>query len=379
MMKSNKKENDKSIDFEMKHLKEHLNSSFDFNNITMSADLINKTLKAINTGESPKVVSVDNNFKETNSKSTEYSKKKNKFPIYKFAGAVAAVVILVIGFNKIQDNLFMGKKDSSTSNSAMDIAMEKSIADSAEVEDKDVNAASIAETEGSTAAQSSEAAENKEASIEINENSDMKENRVTKDTSDETLAKSKEEKSTVNEETVTENEVVLDTTSETQAMVGITSDSDAVMDNPINYSLNSSISAKASDNKSFAENSTNYPIKVADYLILDDIYQISFFDQYAKDNIDGTNQNRSTNNPDVIKEFYQLLNECTFTESDAISGNLYYQIVILTKSKDQSYIINIKDGIQLIYQDKLHSENDFQLNLEGSTDKIKNWLVNYLV
>jgi hypothetical protein len=97
--KNNKKDK-LSIDFEMDHLKDHLNASFDKDNLIMSEELIHKTLSAIEKGESPKT-------------SIEEDKKKIKYPVFKIAGTAAAILILIVGIAYSQGYLSLSGQNKS--------------------------------------------------------------------------------------------------------------------------------------------------------------------------------------------------------------------------------------------------------------------------
>lgn len=88
---------DKEIKFEYDsiHLKDHLNASFDKDNIVVSEELIQKTLQAIQSGKDSLTPEEDNQEANT---STE-RKKKNRFPIFRLAGIAAVLLLLLIGLN----------------------------------------------------------------------------------------------------------------------------------------------------------------------------------------------------------------------------------------------------------------------------------------
>lgn len=120
-MEKNKKI-DSRIDIENLSLKDHLNTSFDIDKITVSEDLIARTLKAVKESETQEVlVSQKNEI------------KKKQFPVRQVASAAAVVVLLLIGMNVLQNGLPRNSKNntqiSSDSMSAESASDEKFMAD----------------------------------------------------------------------------------------------------------------------------------------------------------------------------------------------------------------------------------------------------------
>ncbi|MHB8129053.1 MAG: hypothetical protein ACYDEX_08660 [Mobilitalea sp.] len=120
---NNDKQNDLEID-DM-NIKSHLNTSFDISGISVSEDLINRTLEAIKRQPAEQLVN------QTETK--DFSKKViswNKY-IRGFAGVAAAVLIVVVGYNAMsQFNIGNSKSSSDSSqsldnNSSNDIMMEE--------------------------------------------------------------------------------------------------------------------------------------------------------------------------------------------------------------------------------------------------------------
>ncbi len=98
-MEQNNKKNDLNFDT----MKDHLRASFDMDNITVSEDLIARTLQAINKDN------VTENYQQKD-------KKKYKFPIYRIVGVAAVVLILIVSINVLQNISPIGMKKSSTTN-----------------------------------------------------------------------------------------------------------------------------------------------------------------------------------------------------------------------------------------------------------------------
>ena len=119
---SDKNKNDK-LELDELNIKSHLNTSLDLSGISVSEDLINRTLAAI------KEQSISDKEEDTTTKTTEPSKKIivwNRY-VRGFAGVAAAIILVVIGYNVVQQ-MPMGMK------SAKDLATPEltSLADSSE-------------------------------------------------------------------------------------------------------------------------------------------------------------------------------------------------------------------------------------------------------
>ena len=97
-MDKNKINNSLPSDLDDLHVKDHLNTSFDMDNITVSEDLIARTLKAIEESETQ-----EEQLKESN--------KIKHFPVRRLVSAAAAVVVLIVGFNILQSGFTGNKKD----------------------------------------------------------------------------------------------------------------------------------------------------------------------------------------------------------------------------------------------------------------------------
>jgi len=107
-MENKNKKNFIPIDIDKICLKDHLNASFDNDNIKVSEELIARTLQAINKDELLKEYQPDN-------------KKKHKFPIRRFVSAAAVLLVLFVGIKILQNNtqlgeISLGSKSSDTAN-----------------------------------------------------------------------------------------------------------------------------------------------------------------------------------------------------------------------------------------------------------------------
>ena len=97
------------LDFEQLNIKSHLNTSMELKGISVSEDLINRTLKAINNQTVEK-----QDQPPLNSQQAELRKSFsiNKF-VRGFAGVAAAAIIVVAGTQLLAGNIGGSKKDSS--------------------------------------------------------------------------------------------------------------------------------------------------------------------------------------------------------------------------------------------------------------------------
>lgn len=88
-------EKEMDIDYDFIHLKDHLNASFDKDNIIVSEELIQKTLQAIQSGKTP--LTAEEDYQEENEK-IEYD-KKSRWSIYRLASIAAVLLLLLVGLN----------------------------------------------------------------------------------------------------------------------------------------------------------------------------------------------------------------------------------------------------------------------------------------
>jgi hypothetical protein len=94
------KNNDSRIDTDNLNLKDHLNASFDNDKITVSEDLIARTLKAVKESENQEVkVGQKNEI------------KKKQFPVRQVASAAAVIVLLLVGMNVLQNGFPKNSKE----------------------------------------------------------------------------------------------------------------------------------------------------------------------------------------------------------------------------------------------------------------------------
>ncbi|MGB8454169.1 MAG: hypothetical protein WCD89_17795 [Anaerocolumna sp.] len=98
-MDKNNKKNDRPGNLDNMRLKDHLNASFDIDNIKVSEDLIARTLKSI--GES--------GLQEEQPKE---SNKIKHFPVRRLVSAAAVIIVLIVGINVLQNGLGSSKTES---------------------------------------------------------------------------------------------------------------------------------------------------------------------------------------------------------------------------------------------------------------------------
>jgi hypothetical protein len=140
-MNNNDNKNDK-LELDELNIKSHLNTSLDLSGISVSEDLINRTLAAI------KEQSVSSKDEVTKTSTTEPTKKIiawNRY-IRGFAGVAAAVIIVAIGFNIIQQ-MPIGMKKSEKAAMPELTSMDNStdmVAESAPAEENQIFDANVA-------------------------------------------------------------------------------------------------------------------------------------------------------------------------------------------------------------------------------------------
>jgi negative regulator of sigma E activity len=138
-MKYNDKNNDMQDDLEMDELniKSHLNTSLDLSGISVSEDLINRTLAAI------EAQPADNEEQKVGSETIGNKVIPWNRYVRGFAGVAAAVLIVAVGYNVVKQVPFGSQKDSANSSEMQ----EKSSYDTlvAEPTEQDINSTSMEE------------------------------------------------------------------------------------------------------------------------------------------------------------------------------------------------------------------------------------------
>ena len=151
------------------NLRDHLNASFDKDNITVSEELINRTLQAIKEDKSPK------DYKHT-------INKKFPFKVRRLVSAAAVVLVLFVGINVLQDNFQLdgnpfsaSKKSDSGSTPESGVAYDTKAEESQSIELFQENAAD-SNIAGEDTAKSSETALEDSSAEEPEMNSILAEN-----------------------------------------------------------------------------------------------------------------------------------------------------------------------------------------------------------
>ncbi len=144
-MNYNDKDKNDKIELDELNIKSHLNTSLDLSGISVSEDLINRTLAAI------KEQSLSGKDEETKTSIMEPTKKIiawNRY-IRGFAGVAAAVVIVVVGYSLVQRIPFGMKKAADSALPELKVAMDSSAevpsAGSTGEENKSFDAYAVAE------------------------------------------------------------------------------------------------------------------------------------------------------------------------------------------------------------------------------------------
>lgn len=101
-MDNNNKKNSFPGDLDNMRLKDHLNASFELDNIKVSEDLIARTLKAVKEAE----VQVEH---------PEETNKIKRFPVRRLVSAAAVVLVLLVGVQVMNNGFIGSKKDSGSS------------------------------------------------------------------------------------------------------------------------------------------------------------------------------------------------------------------------------------------------------------------------
>ena len=107
-MNNNDKTN-KTIEIDDKKIKSHLNASLDFSGISVSEDLINRTLEAINKQPAEQPLAEDSSKKVI---------AWNRY-IRAFAGVAAAVIVVVVGYGLAGNGLLFNKSAKNSTDSGL--------------------------------------------------------------------------------------------------------------------------------------------------------------------------------------------------------------------------------------------------------------------
>ncbi|MDF2842089.1 MAG: hypothetical protein K0R00_515 [Herbinix sp.] len=302
------------LDFEQLNIKSHLNTSMELKGISVSEDLINRTLKAINNQ------SVDKQDQPPlNSQQAELRKSFsiNKF-VRGFAGVAAAAIIIVAGTQLLEGNIGGSKKDLAIDMNST--AMEqKSSSENAGYGDE-----SYSTLQDDTAKYESAQTEDAEVSFD--------DNMVTSDAGKQ-----------VDESNATA--LAPEATTEDMDFTGITSSTETEKTKlGFTQLLVPELTGTATVVVTKAEDKT----------------KVTLTDQ--KD----------------IEEFYLTMEKHQFTASTSAPANVVFQMELTTTEQNQTYLISVGEHLQVEYSDKQTTsmstydvvDNDvFQQDLMNLIDK----------
>ncbi len=115
-MDNNNKKNSFPGDLDNMRLKDHLNASFELDNIKVSEDLIARTLKAVKEAE-------------VQAEHPEEKTKIKRFPVRRLVSAAAVVLVLLVGIQVMRNSSIGSKKDAGNSeNFSTEMAADNGIA-----------------------------------------------------------------------------------------------------------------------------------------------------------------------------------------------------------------------------------------------------------
>lgn len=302
-----KKEN---IDLDELDIKSHLNTSLDLNGISVSEDLINRTLEAIRRQPTELV-----NEGEVRNAPDKEGKKLHSWNRYVrgFAGVAAAALILVGGY-QLLDNLHIGnsKSDSNTELSAGE-----------EYRNYDKSAQIESAENGTLAAKGD--AEDTSNSL-INDSQDMA------STADSGYLESKEDGAATGEAAV-EPQFSIATDSLTNAKVG--NYYGGAVDEAESEKPNTQMNTELTEILTFRDIFLADP-EQAEYITLTDEVKKSSITLTAKDE---------------ILEFYTVMDKHQFTQNTEAAEDQNYSVEISNPQKDALFTMIIGNYVTVNYQD----------------------------
>ncbi len=124
-MNYNGKKNE-NIEIDDMKIKSHLNASLDLSGISVSEDLINRTLEAIKKSSEEQL---ENEVSKTSSEDYKKVIPWNRY-IRTFAGVAAAAVVVVAGYGLFSGALFSAKKSDTQNSTNIDMAYDASFTES---------------------------------------------------------------------------------------------------------------------------------------------------------------------------------------------------------------------------------------------------------
>lgn len=150
-MDNNNKKNSFPGDLDNMRLKDHLNASFELDNIKVSEDLIARTLKAVKEAE-------------VQAEHPEEMNKIKRFSVRRLVSAAAVVLVLLVGIQVIRNSSIGSKKDAGSSeNLSTEMAADNGMAQTYGIPETTMDVTGSTES-GTTALEAAEADEAKTAS-----------------------------------------------------------------------------------------------------------------------------------------------------------------------------------------------------------------------
>ncbi len=165
-MDNNNKKNSFPGDLDNMRLKDHLNASFELDNIKVSEDLIARTLKAVKEAEVQ----------------AEHPEEKNKikrFPVRRLVSAAAVVLVLLVGIQVMRNGSIGSKKDAGNSeNLSTEMAADNGIAQTYGIPETTMEATGSTES-GTAAFDAAEADETSKSASDTSAPAEEAENQYT--------------------------------------------------------------------------------------------------------------------------------------------------------------------------------------------------------
>ncbi|MFT4145116.1 MAG: hypothetical protein QM644_11735 [Mobilitalea sp.] len=285
-MNFNDKENE-NIDIEQLNIKSHLNTSLELEGISVSEDLIHRTLQAINKQSVEK--------QDQPPLNSQQAKLKKSFSINKFvrgfAGVAAAAIIVVAGTQLLNGNIGGSKKDSAADMNSAAVE-QKTTSENAGYSDE-----SYSTLQDDTAKYESAQTEDAEVSID--------DNLVTSD---------------AGEQGDESNAIALapESTTESVDFTGVTSSTETEK-------------TKLSFSQLIVPELTSTATIVVTKI--EDNTKVTLIDQ--KD----------------IEEFYLAMEKHQFTASTVAPANMVFQIELTDTEQNQTYMISVGEHLQIEYSD----------------------------
>lgn len=317
-----------NIEIDDMNIKSHLNTSLDLSGITVSEDLINRTLAAIK--EQP---AKDQEYKEDTEKST---KKVIIWSRYArgFAGVAAAALIIAIGYGAMTQMSSFGKKESANSTeSPVQYSLSMDTAEQT-AEDADTTERTQANEESTAAAVADEST------------GDAAEKATQYGIAADTLEESAEESGTTGDSNTAMDDSQTAGTGSIESENG--SDGSVQNDADTGTSLGESkmtATLKADENSIFTFRDIFLPDPVQAYLV-------TITDDIAKVTVTLTEQAD-------ISDFYTVMDNHQFTEGTEAVSDQSYTVEVKSLQNGSQYIMLVGDHITVHYTEGDTSSESF--------------------